>query len=77
MAELNSTRAGIQRLALSEQARGVTDWRREGGWETVALKDHQQREMEGKLQLHPLVSDVAGTGSGSLLNSVLSTFLRK
>ena len=43
----------------------------------VELKDPQQQEMEGKLQLHTLMSDVDGTGSGSLLHSILSTLLRK
>ena len=32
----------IQGLALSEQARRVTDWRKERRWEMVELKDHQQ-----------------------------------
>ena len=45
-----STPAGIQGLASSEQARRVTDWRRERRWEMVELKDQQQWEMEGKLQ---------------------------
>ena len=40
--EKYSVRAGIQGLALSEQAGGVTDWRRERRWEKVELKDHQQ-----------------------------------
>jgi len=30
---------GIQGLASSEQARRITDWRRERGQETVELKD--------------------------------------
>ena len=34
--------AGIQGLASSEQARKVTDWRRERKWEMVELKDRQQ-----------------------------------
>ena len=34
--------AGIQELARSEQARRVTDWRRERRWEMVELKDRQQ-----------------------------------
>ena len=33
---------GIQGLASSEQARRVTDWRRERRWEMVKLKDRQQ-----------------------------------
>ena len=37
-----STRAGMHRLALSEKARRVTDWRRETRWEMVELKDRQQ-----------------------------------
>ena len=35
---------------MSEQARRVTDWRREKTWETVELKDQLQLEMEGELQ---------------------------
>ena len=34
---------------MSEQARRVTDWRREKTWETVELKDQLQLEMEGEL----------------------------
>jgi len=34
--------AGIQWLASSEQARRVTDWKREKRWEMVELKDCQQ-----------------------------------
>jgi len=34
--------ASTQRLASSEKARRVTDWRRERRWEMVELKDHQQ-----------------------------------
>ena len=45
-----STTAGVQRLALSEQAGGVTDWRMERSWEMLELKDCL--EMEGKLQFH-------------------------
>ena len=57
--------AGIQELASSEQARRVTDWRRETRWEMLLeLKDLQQKEMEGKLQFN---SCHDGTGSGSLL----------
>ena len=36
--EKYSITAGIQGLALSEQARRVTDWRRERRWEMVELK---------------------------------------
>ena len=39
--------AGTQGLASSEQARRVTDWRRERRWEMVQLKDRQQQDMEG------------------------------
>jgi hypothetical protein len=34
------TTAGTHGLASSEQARRVTDWRRERRWEIVELKDH-------------------------------------
>ena len=37
-----STTAGIQKLVSSEQARRVTDWRKERRWEMVDLKDDQQ-----------------------------------
>ena len=37
-----STTAGILGLVLSEQARRVTDWRRERRWEMVELKNNQQ-----------------------------------
>ena len=40
--EKDTVRAGIQGLALSEQAGGVTDWRRERRWEMVELNGHQQ-----------------------------------
>ena len=50
--EKDTVRAGIQGLALSEQAGGVTDWRRERRWEMAELKDRQQQEMQGKLQFH-------------------------
>jgi len=41
-----------QGLASSEQARRVTDWRRERRWEVAELKDCQQWKMEGELQFH-------------------------
>ena len=44
--------AGTQGLASSEQARRVTDWRKERRWEMVDLKDDQQQETEDKLQFH-------------------------
>ena len=50
--EKYSTIAGILRLALSEQERRASDRRREKRWEMVELKDHQQRETEGKLRFH-------------------------
>ena len=40
--EKYSIRAGIQGLALSEQVRRVTDWRRERRWGMAELKDGQQ-----------------------------------
>ena len=36
--------------SMSEQARRVTDWRRERRWKRVELKDRQQYETEDKLQ---------------------------
>ena len=41
----------------------------------VELKDHQQQKMQSKLKFH--FPDVDGTGSGSLLDSFLSTLLEK
>ena len=49
--EKYSTTAGIQGLAWSEPARQATDWRRERRWEMVELKDCQQWETVGTLQL--------------------------
>ena len=40
--ELNGTTTGIQGLAVREQARRVTDWRRERMWEMVELSNFQQ-----------------------------------
>ena len=65
--------AGIGGLASSEQARRVTDWRRKRRWEMVEMRDCQQQETEGKLQF--LMTDTDWTGS--LLDSVLSTLLKK
>lgn len=46
-----------------------------GGWEMVGRKDHQQEETEGGWSFtHP---DVDGTGSSSLLDSIISTPLKK
>ena len=56
-------------------ARGVTDWRRERKWEMVELKDRRKRRWgEAATSLTP---DVDGPGSGSLLDSILSTLLKK
>ena len=68
----NSPIPGIQRLASSERARRVTDWRR---WEIVELKDRQQQETEGALQF--LMPDVNGTASGSLLGPYVCSCLWK
>ena len=69
------TTAGTQGLALSEQARRVPDGRREMKWEMVELKDRQKRRLgEAATSLTP---DVDGPGSGSLLDSILSTLLKK
>ena len=54
-----STTASIQRVASSEQAKGVTAWRRERRREMVELKGRQQREAEGKLQPHSRVMAMA------------------
>ena len=60
---------GIQGLALSEQARQVTDWRMEGVGDgrakgSSAIGDRGQAAIS-------LTSDFDGTGSGSLLDSTL------
>lgn len=53
---VNSTAAGTRglahRLAASELARRVTGWERQRRWETVKLKDRQQRETADQLQHH-------------------------
>ena len=41
----------------------------------VELKDRQQQEMESKLKLHSFLTLMAD--SGSLLDSILSTLLKK
>ena len=41
----------------------------------VELKDRQQWETKGKLLISPM-PDVDGTGSGSLLDSILPTLLK-
>ena len=43
---------GMQGPAFTEQARGVTNWRRERRWEMVELKDRPAIGDEGKLQFH-------------------------
>ena len=61
---------GEQQLAYRgwhEQARRITDWRRERWWEVIDLKDAHQQETGKAASSHSL--DVDGTGSGSLLNS--------
>ena len=37
---------------IREQARRVTDWRRERRWEVAVLKGRQQQEMQGQLERH-------------------------
>ena len=39
LGKYNST---VKRLASSQQAKRITDWRRERRWETIDLKDRQQ-----------------------------------
>ena len=56
---MKSTTAGIQGLASSDQARRVTDGRREKRWEMVELKGC--RKMKARLQSHP-TPDVDGKG---------------
>ena len=65
----------IPGLALSEQARRVTDWR-ERRWELIALKDCQQQETGGQTVIS-LTPDINGISSDSLLDSSLSTFLEE
>ena len=52
----------------------ITDWRRERRWETVELKDSTIGD--GGQATISLTPDVDGTGSGSLLDSVLSIKMR-
>ena len=56
-----STTAGIPGLASSEQARRVIDWTRERTGAMVELKDCQQQEIKGKLQLHSHLTFTACT----------------
>ena len=44
-------KSGIQGPA-SDEARRVTDWRRERRWQTVELKGRQTQETEGELRSH-------------------------
>jgi len=37
---------------IHEQARRVTEWRRERRWEVAALKGRQEQEMQGQLERH-------------------------
>ena len=51
----------VQKLASSEQASRVTNWRREKRWGMVGLMDRQLQETEGELQCHsglPLMEEV-------------------
>ena len=41
-----------EKQAETEQARRVTDRRRDWRWKMAELKDRQHQEMEGKLQFH-------------------------
>ena len=59
-------------LALNEQARRVTDWRRERRRKVVDLKNHPQQETDSKLQFHECLMSMA-----QVLGSVLSTLLKK
>ena len=52
---------------------GVTDCR-ERRWEPVELKDGQRQEKQAATASTP---DADGTGSGSLLDSILSTLLEE
>ena len=47
----SSTATGTQGVALNEQARRVSDWRRERRWEMLELKGRQQQETEGELAM--------------------------
>ena len=71
-----STTAGIPGLASSEQARRVTDWRRERRWEDGGAEPLSATGDGGQTAVS-VMPDVDGTGSGSLLGSTLSTLLKK
>ena len=73
---VGSTTPDPQGWASSEQARRVTDWRRVEMWETVELKAHQQWE-DRVLAAISLTSDDDGIDSGSLLDSILSSLMKK
>ena len=62
--------------AISEQARRVTNWRRErdGRWQSWRVISN--RRWRARASISP-TSDVDGAGSGSLLDSILSTLLKK
>ena len=67
--------AGIEGQASSEQARSVTDWKMERRWEMAELKDCQQQKTEQAAV--SVMCDADGTGSGSLMDSILCTLLKE
>lgn len=66
---------GTQGLASGEQARRTTDWSGERGQERAETKGRRQQET-GRAAVS-LTPDVEGAGSGSLLDAILSTVLKK
>ena len=63
-------------LASREQARSITDWRRERQWEMVELEGSSAIG-DGGQAVASFPPDADGTGSGSLLDSVLATLWGK
>ena len=59
-------------LAWSEQTRAATDQRRDGRWGSRRTGSNRRRRASCSF---PRTPDADGTGSGSLLDSVLSTLL--
>ena len=72
-----STTTGMWRLASSDQARRVTDWRSlEEGEEVGDSRAEGSTICDRGQAAISLTLDVDGTGSGSLLDSILSPLLK-
>ena len=51
----------MRRLASSEQAGSLSDWRKERRWEMVELKHRQQQEAAGQLPAHSHLMPAEGS----------------